>query len=136
MTVVELGVSEWLAIITHLKKWAANLVRAKSERKRQSKDALRAVIKAVRETAIYLRLLREGRPKSIAREKKLSLLWTELSFRLEDLSLKKLANRCGILGRYWADPAAFKKSFLDSPDIVRLLDIEKLAYASLKALKK
>lgn len=69
MPVVELGVSEWLTIITHIKKWVTNLLRAKSERKKQSKEALRAVIKAVRETTIYLRNLREGGKKSIDREK-------------------------------------------------------------------
>jgi len=136
MPAVVLSVSDWITIITHVKKWVTNLLRAKSERKKESKEALRAVIKAVRETTIYLRILREERPKSIAREKKLSLLWTELSFRLEDLRLKKLAHRCSILGRYWADPEAFTKNFLDSADIGRLLDIEKLAYASLKELKK
>jgi len=136
MQAVVLSLGEWIAIITHVKKWVTNLLRAKSERKKQSKEALRTVIKAVRETTIYLRMLREERPKSIAREKKLSLLWTELSFRLEDLGLKKLAHRCSILGRYWADPEAFTKNFLDSADIGRLLDIEKLAYASLKELKK
>ena len=136
MPAVVLSVSDWITIITHVKKWVTNLLRAKSERKKESKEALRAVIKAVRETTIYLRILREERPKSIAREKKLFLLWTELSFRLEDLRLKKLAHRCSILGRYWADPEAFTKNFLDSADIGRLLDIEKLAYASLKELKK
>jgi len=136
MPAVVLSIGEWITILIHVKKWVTNLLRAKSERKRQSKEALRAVIKAVRETTIYLRILKEGRPKSMAKEKKLSLLWTELSFRLEDLGLRKLAHRCSILGRYWADPAAFTKDFLDHADIGRLLDIEKLAYASLKALKK
>lgn len=134
MPVVELGVSEWLTIITHVKKWVTNLLRAKSERKKQSKEALRAVIKAVRETTIYLRNLREGGQKSIEKERDLSLLWTELSFKIEDLSLKKLANRCSLKGRYWADPAAFDKAFLYRADI-RLSEIEQLAYASLKELK-
>ena len=134
MPVVELGVSEWLTIITHVKKWVTNLLRAKSERKKQSKEALRAVIRAVRETTIYLRDLREGGKKSIKKERELSLLWTELSFKLDDLGLKKLANRCSLKGRYWADPAAFDKAFLNRADI-RLSEIEKLAYASLKELK-
>lgn len=134
MPVIELGVSEWLTIITHVKKWVTNLLRAKSERKKQSKEALRAVIKAIRETTIYLRKLREGGQKSIEKERDLSLLWTELSFKLEDLGLKKLANRCSLKGRYWADPAAFNKAFLSQADI-RLSEIEKLAYASLKELK-
>lgn len=134
MPVVELGVNEWLTIITHVKKWVTNLLRAKSERKKQSKEALRAVIRAVRETTIYLRNLREGGQKSIDRERELSLLWTELSFKLEDLGLKKLANRCSLKGRYWADPTAFNKNFLNQADI-RLTDIEQLAYASLKEFK-
>ncbi len=134
MPVIELGVSEWLTIITHVKKWVTNLLRAKSERKKQSKEALRAVIKAVRETTVYLRNLREGGQKSIEKERDLSLLWTELSFKIEDLGLKKLADRCSLKGRYWADPAAFDKAFLNRADI-RLSEIEKLAYASLKELK-
>jgi len=132
----ELTPVEWLTIVTHVKKWVTNLLRAKSERKKQSKEALRAVIKAVRETTIYLRILREKRPKSIARERKLSLLWTELSFRIEDLGLEKLAHRCQIMGKYWADPADFTRDFLQGTDLRRLSDIEKLAYASLKVLKK
>ena len=134
MPVVELGVSEWLTIITHVKKWVTNLLRAKSERKKQSKEALRAVIRAVRETTIYLRDLREGGQKSIKKERELSLLWTELSFKLDDLGLKKLANRCSLKGRYWADPAAFDKAFLNRADI-RLSEIEQHAYSILKELK-
>ena len=64
--------------------------------------------------------------KSIERERELSLLWTELSFKIEDLGLKKLADRCRLKGRYWADPAAFDKAFLNRVDI-RLSEIEKLA---------
>lgn len=134
MPVVELGVNEWLTIITHVKKWVTNLLRAKSERKKQSKEALRAVIRAIRETTIYLRDLREGGQKSIDRERELSFLWTELSFKLEDLGLKKLANRCDLKGRYWADPATFNKIFLNLADI-RLSDIEQLVYGSLKEFK-
>jgi len=133
MPVVALSVSEWWTIITHVKKWITNLSRAKSERKRQSKEALRAVIKAVRETTIYLRSLREGAKKSINKEKDLSLLWTELSFRVEDIGLKKLANRCSLKGRYWADPAVFDEAFLKNAAI-RLSDIEILADTSLKGL--
>jgi len=135
MPVVELSTIEWLSIITHVKKWVGNLRRAKAERKQESKQALRAVIKAVRETTIYLRNLRQGGEKSIDKERDLSLLWTDLSFKLEDLSLGKLAKRCSIKGRYWADPAPFEKDFLDRAGI-RLSDIEQLARASLKELQK
>lgn len=123
-----------LTILSHVKKWVTNLLRARTERKRQSKKALRAVIEAVRETKIYLRGLREGEEKSIKEEKKLSKLWTDLSFELKDLGLTKLADRCNIKGSYWADPTEFDKDFLDSAGN-RLEDIEQLAEASLEALE-
>ena len=134
MPVVGLSPSEWLAIITHVKKWVANLSRAKTERKKQSNKALRAVIKAVRQTKIYLRHLRDGGKKSIEKERKLSMLWTGLSFDLSDIGLKKLADRCDSMGSYWADPAEFDEAFLNRAGN-RLPDIEKLAEASLKDLE-
>jgi hypothetical protein len=135
MPVVGLSASEWFAIFTHVKKWVRNLSRAKNERKEESKEALRAVIKAVRETRLYLRDLREGGKKSIEKERELSMLWTNLSFDLKDLSLKKLADRCNSLGSYWADPDDFDEAFLDRAGN-RLPDIEELAEASLKDLEK
>jgi hypothetical protein len=135
MPVVELTASEWLVIITHVKKWVTNLLRAKANRRRESKDALRAVIKAVRKTTLYIRNIHEGGKKSIEKEGELSLLWTELSFRLEDLGLRKLARRCDIKGSYWADPTSFDKDSLFRADI-RLSEIEEIANSSLKELKK
>jgi len=82
--------------------------------------AVYAVIMAVRETTIYLRIIREKRPKSIAKETKLSLLWTELTFKIDDLGLKKLANRCSVMGQYWADPAGFSEDFFKTADIDRI----------------
>ena len=135
MPAVELSASEWLVIITHVKKWVTNLLRAKANRKRESKDALRAVIKAVRKTTLYIRNIHEGGKKSIKTEGELSLLWTELSFRLEDLGLGKLARRCDIKGSYWADPTSFDKVSLFRAD-TRLSEIEEIANSSLKELKK
>lgn len=129
-----ISASEILSIITHIKKWVTNLLRAKAKRKQQSKDALRAVIKAVRETTIYLRIIRETGKNSIKKERELSLLWTELSFKLEDIKLKKLAERCIILSRYWADPLDFDDSFLSKAGS-RLEDIEKLTQTSLDAIR-
>jgi hypothetical protein len=134
MPLPELGASEILSIITHLKKWVINLLRAKAKRKQQSKKALRAVIKAVRETTIYLRIIRDTGKKSIKKERELSLLWTDLSFKLEDIKLKKLAENCMKLSRYWAEPSDFDESFLEKAGN-RLSDIEQLAQASLDLIK-
>ena len=134
MPLAEIGASEILSIITHIKKWVTNLLRAKAKRKQQSKDALRAVIRAVRKTTIYLRIIRETGENSIDKEEELSLLWTELSFKLEDIRLKKLAERCIILSRYWADPLEFDESFLSKVGS-RLSDIEHLALTSLEEIK-
>ncbi|MGB8718603.1 MAG: hypothetical protein WCD46_04785, partial [Desulfobacterales bacterium] len=100
MPVIAISAGEWLAIIIHAKKWVRNLLRARSERKRASRAALRSVIRAVRETMLYMRSLREGGAQKIAAERKLSLLWTDLAFALEDLGLDKLAERCSLRGRY------------------------------------
>ncbi len=133
MPIIELSAGEWLSIITHIKKWVGNLLRAKENRKKESKEALRAVIKAVRETTLYLRRLREGGGKSLKKERELSLLWTELSFRIEDLKLDRLAERCNLMGRYWADPTLFDAAFLNRAG-KRLADVEKLAYTSLEQI--
>ena len=90
MSGIELSVTDWLALLSHIKKWLSNLSRASDARKQESKAALREVIKAVRQTTVYVRGLNEGEKKSVHREGELSLLWTELSFRLEDLGLHKL----------------------------------------------
>ena len=135
MPLAELGAKELLTIITHVKQWVANLRRAKQQRKQESKRALRAVISAVRETTVYLRSLKEGGKKSIEKEERLSLKWTQLAFELEDLGLNKLASRCSIKGRYRANPAEFDPDFLERVGM-RLSDIEQLAQKSLKELGK
>jgi hypothetical protein len=80
-------------------------------------------------------MLREGGEKSIEKQEELSMLWTELSFELKDLGLTKLADRCNMKGKYWADPTEFDADFLDRAGN-RLSDIEELAEASLKDLEK
>lgn len=132
---MELTTTEWLSILSHIKKWVVNLKRANKERKLQSKEALRSVITAVRETEIYMRKLREGGKKSIKTERKLSILWTNLAFKLEDLDLNKLAKRCQIKGRYWADSSKFNEEFLKQAG-TRLSDIEKMALTELSKVKK
>ncbi len=133
MPISEISASEFLSLITHVKKWVVNLLRAKEKRKQESKEALRAVIKAVRETTWYIAHFRKKGKQSIEKEKELALLWTELSFKLNDLGLKRLSERCDISGKYWADTSAFDKDILERAGN-RLNDIEQLALASLKDL--
>jgi len=135
MSVIELSASEWLTIITHVKKWVTNLLRAKEKRKKESKDALRAVIKASRETWLYLRDLRQGGSKSIDKEGALSLLWTELSFKIDDIRLKGLGESCSMMGKYWADPALFDDESLNTAQD-RLLDIERIAQEGLDEIEE
>ena len=113
-------------LITHLKRWLINLRRAGARRKRQSIEALRAVVIAARGTRVYLRELgASGRPDH-ARETQLAENWTRLGFVPQDLGLGKLAKRCDVTGRYWADPDAFEREFLDKAD-VGLARMEQLA---------
>ncbi len=109
-------ISLW-ELIKHLKQWLTNLKRASNARQSQSIEALRAVVIAARHTQAYLRLLNDTLNQDHAREAKLSEMWTELGFRLTDLGLSKLAKRCDIKGRYWADPNRFDSEFLQKADV-------------------
>ena len=73
-----------------------------------------------------MRLLNDTAKQDHAQEAKLSEKWTELGFRLTDLGLSKLAKRCDIKGRYWANPAGFDSDFLQRAD-VGLVRMEQLA---------
>lgn len=103
-------------LFRHLRSWLANLQRAGRERKRQSIDALRAVVLAARHTQVYLRRLRDPAGQDHNEEARLAGMWTELGFRLQDLGLARLAKRCDINGRYWADPGQFDEDFLRKAD--------------------
>lgn len=104
-------------LFRHLKSWLANLQRAGNERKRQSIDALRAVVVASRHTRAYLRGLQDTARQNHAEEARLAGMWTELGFRLSDLGLAKLAKRCDISGRYWSDPARLDDDFMQKADV-------------------
>jgi hypothetical protein len=130
---IEITVSEIAGILGHVARWLANLKRAKKERKQQSRRAIQKVVLAVRETAAYVSHLRNGGEKTLEKETHLAMLWTELSFRLQDLELKELAIRCDIKGRYWANPNEFNEEFLKSAK-VRLEDIEREAHSLLCSL--
>jgi hypothetical protein len=109
-------ISLW-ALFRHLGSWLGNLSRARQQRKRESIEALRAVVVAARHTQAYLRQLEDTGQQNHATEANLAGLWTELGFRLIDLGLTKLAKRCDIRGRYWADPNVLDADFLQRADI-------------------
>ncbi len=109
-------VSLW-ELVKHLKQWLVNLRKAGEARKTESVEALRAVIVAARHTSAYVRRLNETGQQDHAEEANLSTMWTKLSFMLADLKLSKLAKRCDIKGRYWANPAQFDSEFLEKADI-------------------
>jgi hypothetical protein len=109
-------ISLW-ELVKYLKQWLVNLGRASSERKAQSIRALRSVIVAARHTRAYVRQLSDTGNQSHETEGQLSVKWTELGFELHDLGLRKLAKRCEVKGRYWADPKQFDESYLKKADI-------------------
>lgn len=113
-------------ILKHVRSWLANLGRASQERKSQSISAVRDVIKAARETAVYVRKVQETGQANHETEAHLAVLWTELGFTLQDIGIEKLAKRCQIRGKLWADPNYYDQDFLHKADI-SLERMEKLA---------
>lgn len=122
-------------IFKHVRRWLANLSRAGLQRKQQSKQALQNVILAARETAVYLRQLQQTGQADHAVERQLATLWTRLGFELDDLGLNKLAKRCHISGKNWAEPGFYDAHFLQQADI-SLQTMEKLAEQILIKLKQ
>ena len=113
-------------IFRHGLTWLGNLRRARRGRIEESVKALRRVITAARETAVYLRQINATRQPDHRIERELTVLWTELGFALQDLGLDKLAKRCQIAGARWADPERFDAEFLDRAD-VSLARMEQMA---------
>jgi hypothetical protein len=124
-------------LLRHLGTWLSNLQRAGDKRKRESIEALRAVVIAARHTQAYLRRLRDDIGQDHAEEARLAGMWTELSFRLCDLQLTRLAKRCDINGRYWADPEQFDADFLRQADIglARMEQLARQMIAGIEAKK-
>ena len=106
--------------------WLTNLKRAGEARKIESRKAVRQIITAARETAVYVRRLNETGVHDHETEARLSRLWTELAFTLEDLKIDKLAKRCMIKGKYWSDPDHYDGDFIEKADI-SLERMERLA---------
>lgn len=113
-------------LLKHASAWLANLGRASQARKQQSIKALRGVITAARETAVYLRQMQDTGSHCHQTEARLAVLWTELGFALQDIGIDKLAKRCQITGAVWADPQRYDAAFLQKAD-VSLEKMEKLA---------
>ena len=104
-------------IFKHVRSWLANLDRASDKRKEESIRALREVITASRETAVYIRHMDDNGARDYGTESHLSILWTELGFALEDLKLNKLAKRCQIKGKHWSNPGHYDEDFIKKADI-------------------
>jgi len=121
-------------LIKNASRWLANLRRANQDRQNASKDALRKVIIAARRTAVYMRQLNDTEKRHYQTEAELATLWTELSFALDDLKVDKLAKRCLINGKQWADPHSMNKEFLTKAD-AGLIRIEQLATQLLANLR-
>ncbi len=60
----------------------------------ESVDALRKVVNAERKTSVYMCQLKETGNRSHNTEAELAVVWTELSFALQDLGVSKLAKCC------------------------------------------
>lgn len=119
------GISLW-ELVKHTGSWLSNLRRAKETRKKESVEALRKVVIAARRTSVYMRQLQETGHRTHEIEAELAVLWTELGFALQDLGVDKLAKRCYIKGRQWADPNQMDKDYLEKAD-VGLEKMEQLA---------
>ena len=128
------SISLW-ELVKHTFIWIRNLKRAKAKRKKESVEALRKVIIAARKTAIYVRQLKDSGTRSHEKESELSILWTELGFALEDLGIRKLAERCKIKGRHWSYPEDFDKDYLMKAN-VGLEKMEQLATELLSEINK
>ncbi|KFZ32131.1 hypothetical protein IDSA_05560 [Pseudidiomarina salinarum] len=110
------SVSLW-ELVKHAGSWVVNLKRASTARKKESVNALRQVILAAQETSVYVRQINETGRKDHKTEAELSKAWTELSFRLEDLGIEALAQRCRMKGKHWAAPGQFESAELEKADI-------------------
>lgn len=121
------------ALLANLGRYLANLARAGRQRKEESRKALQGVIRATRQTKVYLRALNTRGKRDFSKEERLTDTWTKLAFELKKLGVETLAKRCDIAGGYWSDPERFSDAFLDQAK-VRLQDLEMEARALLAKL--
>lgn len=119
-------------MLKHAKSWLTNLDRASDDRKEHSVRAVRNVIIASRETAVYMRSMKDTGNQSHETEAHLSILWTELSFALQDIGITKLAKRCQIKGMHWANPNHYDEDFYKR----QMLDLSAWRNLQMKSLYK
>lgn len=110
-------------LLANLARYLANLARAGQKRKTESRKALQGVIRATRQTRVYVRQMNARGERDFATEERLADTWTQLSFELRQLGVKALAKRCDIAGGYWSDPETFSAEFLRQAR-ARLQDLE------------
>ncbi|MAT94111.1 MAG: hypothetical protein CME59_16135 [Halioglobus sp.] len=115
--------------------WLSNLKRASQARKKESRKAVRSIITAARETAVYMREMNDTGQRNHGKEARLSTHWTTLGFELQDLGIDKLAKRCQIKGKYWSDPDHYDGDFMEKAD-VSLERMERLAREILAEIDK
>lgn len=111
------------ALLANLGRYLANLARAGERRREQSRQALQRVVRATRQTRVYVRQLDASGKRDFGKEEQLSATWTDLSFELRKLGVSALAKRCDIAGGYWSDPEQFSQGFLEKAR-ARLQDLE------------
>jgi hypothetical protein len=109
----------------YLVQWLHSLAKASTERKRDCLTAIDGVIAAVRRTRAYCRGRDQGH-SDFDTEGQLAEMWTRLGFDLNDLGVTKLAKRCDVKGRFWADPKQFSEQWWTQADI-SLDAVERLA---------
>ena len=119
-------------LFRHASRWLSNLRRAGKARKQASISTVRELVTIARETAVYLRQISETGRHDHAIERQLTAGWTNLGFKLKDLGLTRLAKRCQITGKHWANPDHYDDDFLHKADI----SIERMEKLALELLQK
>lgn len=116
MPEITVSASSLATLGRYLLQWLQSLSKASDDRKRECLHAIEAVQAAVRRTQRYVQERNSGRIDAKT-EADLASMWTDLGFRLSDLGVKKLAKRCDVKGRYWADKRKFSEEWWDQADI-------------------
>ncbi len=105
-----------IALAKFLGQWLYGLKKASDARKTECLEAIDLVIIATRKTQAYSRAKDEGKANPRT-EEELAMLWADLGIQLEQLKVRKLAKRCDIKGKYWANPKQFSTEWLAQADI-------------------
>jgi hypothetical protein len=111
--------SSLLSLSKFLLQWLQGLSHASEARKVRCIDAIDRVIAATRETQRYC-TERDRAEVDSQKEGQLASMWTDLSFELERVGVKKLAKRCDVKGRYWGARGSqekFSEEWLNQADI-------------------